>query len=987
MRMRHILAFYAILLCVCNVWSENLFKGDSSFETGVGAWNAHGTIIDNDAADGSRCMEINRLLMTNDTFTLKPDIPYVFSVYLKAAADNTTVKLWIYRTNWDGRSPYKFVKVSTQWQRFDIEIPPQKFGDHNKFWLSLDPQGKAVRLDVAQLEEQMLTDYENAEKVPFFCDVPAPAEGHVFLVGEPVTLKLSIHNAMANPTKAAYSVSVTDYYGTRILEQKAAADIASKATRHIDIPVKDISRKGVYFVTAQTEVDGTAAPAKNATFCVLEAPHKHTPFADNGFFGICVGGGDRIPAVARMGVQSAAVACRWAYMTEDRKLGPNVDRVEKGIDQLLSYGIEPIVYFRRTPTWATIKPSSTDIYPPKDEFIKDYEDFAFKVVSRFKGKARTFQMWGGEADLLADNVIKNCGWTREQYIDMVVTLMKAGYTGVKRANPDAIVQTTAVSGVDSSKGHFPFLTQVMNKGKGFFDEAVCHPYCYPSQFDGDKYVQSPEENDIIHTYNELQRLSGGKTVMNGEYGFAISPNEPLDSAAHRRMAAYMVRSFIMTASCPNVKRLMYYTVSPSDTYSMFAWPNPRPSVAAYSAMARQLNGFSNGRELKLGSMVRAYTFTVPDGAVAALWLPGNQSLDMELNQPTTVTAADIQGNTVDASRLITLSGLPVYIRTTQTQSDLEVLLQAAKLHIDPVAVDVRITDLNTLKFTVSNQLNVEQDVAISLDIKTLNGPNPFTLSIPRLRASSETTQTLAIPEGIDVDAMNGDFISGTARTRQGESHFKSKVELVDCPPAPTNVIIDGDLSEWSSLKPIVLDSTDVLFPPDAMSHGLWTGPADLSCQATVAWDKNYFYFAAKVFDDTFINANPPRTIWGGDCVQMAFDTLNNARTPNYDRDDVEINIGYSTQTQGTVVTRTWPVPYLVPTTVKAVAKVCDGFIIYEMAIPFELIGSLKPQKGTVFGYNFVAPDADLKGNDYWMGITYGICGGKDPSRFKRFILR
>ena len=49
--------------------------------------------------------------------------------------------------------------------------------------------------------------------------------------------------------------------------------------------------------------------------------------------------------------------------------------------------------------------------------------------------------------------------------------------------------------------------------------------------------------------------------------------------------------------------------------------------------------------------------------------------------------------------------------------------------------------------------------------------------------------------------------------------------------------------------------------------------------------------------------------------------------------------------------------------------------------------ALKPKKGTVFGYNFVAPDADFKGIDYWMGITYGICGGKNPSCFKKFMLR
>ena len=64
----------------------------------------------------------------------------------------------------------------------------------------------------------------------------------------------------------------------------------------------------------------------------------------------------------------------------------------------------------------------------------------------------------------------------------------------------------------------------------------------------------------------------------------------------------------------------------------------------------------------------------------------------------------------------------------------------------------------------------------------------------------------------------------------------------------------------------------------------------------------------------------------------------------------------------------------------------DGFIDYEVAIPFSLLRPLQPREGSIFGYNFTALDRDLNVIECWMGLTYGICGGKNPSVFKKFIL-
>ena len=119
---------------------------------------------------------------------------------------------------------------------------------------------------------------------------------------------------------------------------------------------------------------------------------------------------------------------------------------------------------------------------------------------------------------------------------------------------------------------------------------------------------------------------------------------------------------------------------------------------------------------------------------------------------------------------------------------------------------------------------------------------------------------------------------------------------------------------------------------------------------------------------------------------MAFDPANDARSAGYRSDEVEINLAYSDKEKVTVVSQSWPLPGGFPKSVRAVVKPGKGYIAYEAAIPFSMLPPLEPRRGQVFGFNFTALDNDLKKIDYWMGLTYGICGGKNASLFKKFIL-
>jgi len=64
----------------------------------------------------------------------------------------------------------------------------------------------------------------------------------------------------------------------------------------------------------------------------------------------------------------------------------------------------------------------------------------------------------------------------------------------------------------------------------------------------------------------------------------------------------------------------------------------------------------------------------------------------------------------------------------------------------------------------------------------------------------------------------------------------------------------------------------------------------------------------------------------------------------------------------------------------------DRVTNYEIAIPFSSLAPLKPQTGKIFGFSFVVLDDDIDaGQEYRMELSGGICGGKAPSKFKKFI--
>ncbi|MFA6931782.1 MAG: sugar-binding protein, partial [Lentisphaeria bacterium] len=525
--------------------------------------------------------------------------------------------------------------------------------------------------------------------------------------------------------------------------------------------------------------------------------------------------------------------------------------------------------------------------------------------------------------------------------------------------------------------------------QGFYDEVTIHPYCYPSNFSGDKYVQSPEESNLDNNYRVISRLAGGLPVGNGEFGFSIDQQEALGSQASRRMADYMLRSYLLTAACPEARRIMWYTVAGNyDSYSVWKWPHPRPLVAAYANLAQLLDKTTNPEELQLGSLVRGLLLSKETASLAALWCPSEREVEFALPVNSGIRILDSMGNPLNEAHTLTLSGSPLFFLYEQNAAQLTERLKAGKLLIQPVQLQLRIENQNSLKLLLTNQQNEELAGKIQLQVPLTSGAaTTLNTEFSRLRPGKTEILTLALPAPLDITALSqGHFFTGVVSTKYGEIPVKQKLELLPCHNVSDKITIDGFLHEWQELPAIELNSSLYLFPPDAASHSLWRDASDLGLKVWLGWNQNYFYFAARVYDDVHINKQSAQNVWAEDCIQMAFDTLNDAMSTGYNDDDREFNLSLSKLEKQAVIGQSWPPPSRIPEGCLLAAQVSEGYIDYELAIPFAALKPLQAVTGSVFAYNFVATDVDVKRIDYWMGLTYGICGGKNPSVFKKFIL-
>lgn len=984
-----VLVFSSLLLAVffsistSSYAGENLIPGDSSFETGYGVWKKAGSLDDTTAFDGKHSVKAKGNIRTWERFSLKAGKPYTFSCYLKSDIPRGLL-LRAARTNWRGHAESKRITLSKEWKRYEMSIPAQKINAHRTVWLAIEGCSGTYWVDACQLEEGELTDYQSAEPVSVISQIESPVEGNIFYPEEEIKIRFNFYNSQKKEEAVNLSYKIKDYDEKIVKLQTISLKLKPKESLFHQISLGRLKKKGFYLLSYNLSDKKGVISKKEASFCVVARPLPYS-VEEGSLFGVTAKQ-KRIQACERIGVKWCSTNFLWSKEEEKGRINEGrLDNLSKFVDYIKEHNMNVCGYLRRTARWAAIEPRGWfDRCPPKDDCIDGYGDYVYRIVNRFKDRIKVWQCWGGEIDGAQHRVAGRLGKSEDWFVDMYTKMVKAGYKGAKRADPECIWGACSVSGVDCDwSRNFHLSRKIFKKAGDYIDEFAIHPYCWPRDIGEGKKVQSPEEHRLDKIYKNAFSFSQ-KPLWNSEYGFALSLNEKIDSPSAKMLADYMARSFILTASIPQVKRIIWYSCWNCDeggsNYDMWRWPNPLPVVAAYSALAQVLTGARSPQEIPMGSYIKAYSFEKEKGSLVALWVPADKEVKIEIRRIKGIRVIDIMGNEVKKKGKLKLTGSPLYLLSDMAQESLTKIVQQAKIDLKPVNAELRLADSKTLKVYLTNQLNTELTGKIKL-----SAPLEIEKDFIGLRPGITELIEISLPEKINRSGL----VEGKVETNKGEVKVSQNLSLIPCLKISKKIEIDGDLREWKDRDFIELKDASFLAPPDALAHNLWTGEGDLSIKAYLAWDEKRFYFAARVKDDIFINKSGKERIWSGDSIQIAFDPENDAlrtEASGYEDDDKEFSFGYSQKLNKPCIYQYWPIPPVEPKAELAVKRE-GNYIFCELALPFKALRPLKPEDGKVFGFNFIIFDCDHgKRSHYWLGLTSGIAGGKDPSAFKKFIL-
>jgi len=201
-----------------------------------------------------------------------------------------------------------------------------------------------------------------------------------------------------------------------------------------------------------------------------------------------------------------------------------------------------------------------------------------------------------------------------------------------------------------------------------------------------------------------------------------------------------------------------------------------------------------------------------------------------------------------------------------------------------------------------------------------------------------------------------------------------------CRRARGPIAVDGDLAEWKDVATIALGKPE-------QAHGTWQSPADQSGTARLCYDADYLYLAFDVTDDEFRHTWPLIPIWAGDCVQFAFDPLEDRSVDVRAPDDQEMTVALTPE--GPRLAR-WAGPRgrgpITTAKLGLARKQTGGGVIYEIAIPWNELAPLAPKLRPAFGFTVTFNDYDERPEEAWLQWTPGIQNGKNPSAFGQVIL-
>ena len=355
-------------------------------------------------------------------------------------------------------------------------------------------------------------------------------------------------------------------------------------------------------------------------------------FADSPLFGMNLGlpsrGGSDMEGYARLAAESGVGWTRDDFSWE--RIEPvkgdfHWDRTDRAVAAAQASGLRTLGLIAYCASWARAIPGEYTS-PPRD--VRDYADFVYRVVSRYKDRVRHWELWN-EPD-------SPVFWKPKPDAAEFAALLKAGYEAAKRADPDCVVMPAGLLVGMNHWDQWGYLDELFSAGVlGHFDRFAWHAYCDPNSPERGQYAE--------RTRSLVDRLRGhGFTgsVWLTEEGWHTHGVKSPRIVSEEQQADYLVRAHVLALSTPGVETFFWFLFrdggnredDPEQSYGILHPDStPKRAFPAYAAMTRLLRGAKSEGPVPVKGLpidILAYRFVRLQGGeartVTILWRPDGQ---------------------------------------------------------------------------------------------------------------------------------------------------------------------------------------------------------------------------------------------------------------------------------------------------------------------------------------------------------------------------